>query len=346
MSEEKYIGVIGSGSFGTAMSNLLACNNKVLLYTRRKEVKEKIELTRENRGQEVHESIEVSTNIEEIAKKCTLIFLVVDSANFRSMMQGFSAFLKPYHLLIHCTKGLNYIDNFDPDASDQLNRTQIRTMTEVIKEESSVVRVGCLSGPNLAKEISNHLPAGTVIASKFQEVIDAGKEALKSDRFRVYQSKDVLGVELAGVLKNVLALSSGMISGLAFGENCRSLMITRGLGEMIRLSRALGSNGEAFLGLAGIGDIIATCASSKSRNFTVGYRLAKGDTLEAIIESMNEVAEGVKTTKMAWKLSNYYKLETPIIDAIYGIIYENNSIKQAMSKLMTHYYDIDADYLG
>ncbi len=340
------VGVIGSGSFGTAMSNLLAENNEVFLYTRRQAVKEQIDQTRENRGQKVNKSIIITTNLEQVCEKCTLIFLVVDSANFRNLMETMSPYLRPSHFLIHCTKGLNYAENINAEQLDKIDRSQIRTMTEVIIEESCVVRVGVLSGPNLAKEISQHLPAGTVIASKFNEVIEAGKNALKSDRFRVYESKDVLGVELAGVLKNVLALSSGMISGLQFGENCRSLMITRGLGEMIKLSKAMGSDAQAFLGLAGIGDIIATCSSSSSRNFTVGNRLAKGDSLEQIIDSMNEVAEGVKTTKMAWKLARNYNLDTPIIDAIYGILYNKNSIENTLQNLMTHHYDIDADYLG
>jgi len=343
--KNKYVGVIGSGSFGTAISNLLAENKRVLLYTRREEVKEAIEKKGLHKGHKMHPNIEVTMDLDRIGKECTLIFPVVDSANFRKMMQTLSPFLKPRHILIHGTKGLNFKAGYTPNHQLHLSRTEIRTMTEVILEESVVLRVGCLSGPNLASEIAQGLPAATVIASRFKEVIKMGMDALKSRRFRVYGSYDVLGVELAGVLKNVLALSSGMLEGRNLGENCRAMLITRGLGEMVKLSKALGSDGTAFLGIAGIGDMIATCSSNKSRNFTVGNRLAKGETLEYIIETMNEVAEGVKTTKMAYSLAQHYHIETPIIRTIYHILYENASIDESLMYLMEHHHEVDADYL-
>jgi len=343
MSDEHKIGVIGAGSFGLAVANLLAEKNKVLVYTRNPETLDKINQLDEFRGQRIHERITAVNDLEEICQSCYTIYPVVPSADFREMIRSMSAHLTPGHLLIHATKGLDV--NVDLDMGINLSRANIKTMSEVILEETSVVRVGCLAGPNLAKEIAAHQPAATVIASKFDEVIEIGKRSLRSHRFQTYGSNDITGIELAGVLKNYIAIATGAITGLGLGENARALLITRGMAEMIYVGRALGASTEAFLGIAGIGDLIATCSSPSSRNFSVGLRLAKGESIQDIIASMNEVAEGIRTVKIVKALSEHYKITAPIVHVMYRVMFEKLPLDKGISFLMRYPAYVDAEYL-
>jgi glycerol-3-phosphate dehydrogenase (NAD(P)+) len=218
-------------------------------------------------------------------------------------------------------------------------------MSEVIREESVVVRVGCLAGPNLARELADNQPAATVIASHFDEVIAIGKKLLRNDTFQVYGNQDLVGVELAGVLKNVIAIASGALSGMGYGENAKGLLISRGVIEMIYLGRALGGNTEAFLGLAGIGDLVTTCNSSLSRNFQVGYKLAQGITLSEILASTDEIAEGVNTVRIAKKCADYYKVRAPITGMLYKVLFEDMTVVEALQYLMRYPLDVDIDFL-
>lgn len=348
MLSNSIIGVLGAGSFGTAIANILADNHQVLMYARRPEVVDAIQHKRLHRNQTIHPRIQATISAEEVCQRCTLIYVMVDSGGFRELIRQIDPFLRPYHVLIHGTKGLHVVlpdINNDWTSAETLSRSNIRTMSEVILEESEVLRIGALSGPNLSGELAARQPAATVISSRFDEVIEYGKNTLRSNRFRVYGSHDVLGVEMAGVLKNIYAIVSGILSGMQMGENSRAMIMSRGLGEMVRLGRALGSKTSAFYGIAGIGDLIATCSSSRSRNFTVGYRLSQGETLHHILETMDEVAEGVKTTKIAHCLSRYYHLDLPIIANLHGILYENLPIHEAFNNLMHHENDVDADFL-
>lgn len=346
-SETKMTGVIGAGSFGTAISNLLAANGQVLLYARKAEVKQAILDTRNNAGQTVHNNVTPTTDIREITNRCRLIFPTVPSANFRGMMREFADFFQPHHILIHATKGL---DAQPPLTSGEAKATtytreHIKTMSEVILEESVVLRVGALAGPNLAMELAGGKPAATVIASKFDEVIKAGRIAMRSPNFQVYGNHDIIGVELSGILKNAIAIASGGVSGLGLGENARALLITKGLSEMIRLGSALGSDTTAFFGLAGVGDLVATCNSELSRNFTVGHRLARGESLEEIIETSSEVAEGINTIRIARQLGEFYKVKLPIINMLYEILYEDVPPREGLARLMEFPYAKDVDFL-
>lgn len=345
--ERQRVGVIGAGSFGTAIANLLAENQEVLLYVRNPKSYERIKETRKNKMHNLHNRVIPINNLEQFCKECTLIFPIVDSPNFRTMCQDMNPFLKPHHILIHGTKGLNVVlpESFD-EANPKLSKQDIHTMTEVIQQETLVLRVGCLSGPNLAGELSENKPGATVVASRFDEVIEAGKLAIRNPRFRVYGSHDVLGVEIAGVLKNVMAIASGILNGMDLGYNAKALLLTRGLGEMVKLGRALGSNTDAFFGIAGVGDLIATCSSPGSRNYTVGYRLAKGEKLDFILEDMNDTAEGIYTARLAFALCNHFNISAPIIESVYKILYEDIDILDGMQYLMTHEFDSDADYIS
>jgi len=340
------VGVIGAGSFGTAVANLLAYNTDVLLYSRNPEevhainhhhVKDDIELSKRVRATEA---------LEEIAEQCSLIFPIVPSSNFRKLMQDFSPFLHPYHILIHGTKGLD-VRNLDEDnlLERQLTRSDVSTMSEIILQESSVVRVGCLSGPNLAVEIHEGQPTATVIASRFDEVISMGKRALASKHFHVFGTHEILGAELAGVLKNVIALGSGILKGMGLGKNIQSMLITRGLMEMVYFGKAMGASVSAFLGTAGIGDLIATATSRKSRNFTFGYRLGQGEGFDEIMNTMPELAEGVRTLKICKELAKYYKLRVPITQTLYNVVFEGFEKEKAIEYLITFPYDIDVDFL-
>jgi len=344
MSAKKTVSVIGSGNFGITLANLLAENGPALLYTRRKETVDKIIDSREHKGYNIHTNVIPTTNPEQVANESDLLIPTVPSSNFREMVKEFSPFLRPDHMLIHATKGLDIKQPHEGDLAP-LSRQNIRTMSQVIREESVVIRVGCLSGPNLAKEIASGNPAATVIASKFDEVINAGIIALKSHRFRVYGSHDILGAEMAGVLKNIIAIASGIITGMGYGENARALLITQGLSEMIRIGTSLGSDVKAFLGLAGLGDLIATASSKHSRNYTVGFRLAKGESLKEILDTTDEVAEGINTVRIVDALSRQYDIRTPISAILFRILFRNLGAREGLGILMDHPFNVDVDYI-
>jgi glycerol-3-phosphate dehydrogenase (NAD(P)+) len=208
-----------------------------------------------------------------------------------------------------------------------------------------VIRMGCLAGPNLSRELALHQPGATVISSHFNEVINLGKRLLRNNYFQVYGNSDLVGVELAGVLKNVIAIAAGALSGLGYGENAKGLLVSRGMVEMVYLGRALGGNTTAFLGVAGIGDLVTTCNSSLSRNFTVGYRLAKGETLSDILASTDEIAEGVQTVHIAKKCADYYKVKAPITTTLYQVLFQDLTVPQALRYLMRYPLNVDIDFL-
>jgi glycerol-3-phosphate dehydrogenase (NAD(P)+) len=342
----KPVGVIGAGSFGTAISNLLAINTDVLLFTRRKEVMESINERHEHLGIKLSPRIRATDHIQSVAEQCDVIFPVVPSESFRKTIVSIAPYLKPYHIVIHGTKGFDVVNiNMEDIAKTKVSRSDVRTMSEVILEETVVKRVGCLSGPNLAKEIIAGQPTAGVIASKFDEVIKIGDKALDSNLFHVYGSHDLLGAELAGALKNIIAIGSGILGGMGMGRNLQAMLITRGLIEMVNFGKALGSESRAFLGTAGIGDLIATATSTSSRNYTFGERLAKGETMEQIKASSQEVAEGVRTLQIARQLAKNYKLHVPITQMLYSIVFEKYDIPKALDYLITYPYDVDVDFM-
>ena len=344
---EKPVGVIGAGNFGTVIANMLAEQRQVLLFTRDREKAAQMETSRKSRGIDLHQSIGIVTDLKILAETCDIIFPIVPSRTFRKMMKDLAPFLKPYHILIHGTKGLDLQlpEGETIESMKYLDRNMVKTMSEVIREESVVARVGCLAGPNLSRELAERQPGATVIASPFQEVIQTGKKLLRSDRFQVYENSDLIGIELAGVLKNIIAIAAGALSGLGYGDNARGLLISRGAVEMVYMGRALGGNTKAFLGVAGIGDLVATCNSPTSRNFSVGYRLAKGEKLEHILGDMDEVAEGVNTVKIVKKCADFYRVRAMITDSLHKVLFENLTVQDALLHLMRFPYSMDIDFL-
>lgn len=344
-SSRERVGVIGSGSFGTVFANLLAQNRDVVLYARRKEEAERLQRERTYKQWQLHESVKVVNDPAIIAGECELIFPVVPSQSFRTMLETFSPYLRPYHKLLHATKGLEvYLrEGQSLEALEDLSRDQVLTMSELITRETSVLRVGCVAGPNLAAEIADGQPAATVVASPFDEVIREGQHALRSTLFRVHANHDLIGIELAGVLKNIMAIGAGILDGLGYGYNTKAMLITRGLAEMVNIAKPLGAEVNAFLGLAGIGDLIATCSSTSSRNYTVGHRISKGLPPQEVIANMEETAEGVKTVAIARALANNYRIAAPITKALYKILFQGYEIQKGIRLLMEYPYSEDGE---
>ncbi len=346
-SSDKPVGVVGAGNFGTVIANILARHRRVLLYARDEKSVEKMSDRRVNRGHKLHKNILPTNDLKGLASECDIIFPIVPSAHFREMMKKLAPHLHPFHLLIHGTKGfdIKLPRKETIETVMVLSRREVLTMSEVIREESVVVRVGCLAGPNLSAELSQRQPGATVVASPFQEVIQTGKRLLRNDRFQVYGNTDLVGVEIAGVLKNIIAIASGCLSGLGYGENAKGLLISRGAVEMVYLGRILGGNTKAFLGVAGIGDLVTTCNSPNSRNFTVGYRLAKGETLSEILDDMREVAEGVNTVRVVKKCADYYKARPLITDTLYKVLFEGMAVQDALDYLMRYPLNVEIDFV-
>jgi len=336
-------GVIGTGSFGMAISKLLAFNLDVLILCRSQETADLINSTHKYKNVTLNKRIRVTTSNQEICETCRTIFPAVPSASIRSTMRAMSPFLKPSHFIIHCTKGLDIPE--DSDGTGVLSRSQIRTISEVIGEETSVLRIGCLSGPNLAREILDGQPTATLVASEFTEVIDEGQRLLNSPHFFVFGSHDIIGAEIAGALKNVFALGSGYLAGRGLGKNIQAMLITRGLHEIIYFGKAMGAKADAFLGTAGIGDLIATATSTDSRNYKCGVELGKGNSLEDVLAGIDEVAEGVRTLKFAKQLAEHYKLAAPITRMLYKIVYQGYAFEDALQYLMRYPYARDVDFI-
>ena len=337
------VGVLGTGTFGITVAHLLSQNCKVLLYSRREEVVRTINETRTIHGYPLHERISATHDLTRIARECNLIFPVIPSEFFRQYIRIIAPHLSPRHILIHGTKGFDVV--MDDHTAGGLSRKNIRTMSEVIMEETNVVRIGALAGPNLYKEIMEGQYAATVIASKYDEVIKLGQRVLDGPRFAVFGSHEILGAELSGALKNIIALCTGMLNGLGMGKNIEALLITRGLRELIYIGKAMNVPTRAFLGTSGIGDLIATATSPSSRNYAFGQRLARGETKEEISASMQSVAEGVRVLEITNQLIRYYGVNAPIITLLYKVIFENYDIYKAIDFLMRYPYVQDVDFI-
>jgi len=346
LENDKKVGVIGAGSFGTAIAQLIAENANVLLFARNKDLVSQINTTHQHQGIELNPKIAATSDAKYFTENCTLIFPIVPSNSFREMMRTFSPYLRPYHILIHGTKGFDVRkEDLEKLENGTLAREEVHSMSEIIEQESSVVRIGCLSGPNLSAEIMAGQPTATLIASKYDEVFELGKKVLRSNRFQVFGSRALVGAELAGGLKNVFAIGSGILGGLGMGKNIQAMLITRGLVEMIYFANAFSIDKSAFLGTAGIGDLIATATSKDSRNYTFGKRLGQGESFDAIMKSMPELAEGVRTLKIFNNLAKKYKIRVPITQMLYRVIFDGYEMEKALSFLIAYPYDVDVDFL-
>lgn len=319
------VGVIGCGSWGTTIAQLAArAGNEVRLWGRRQKVCDEINSTRRSLSYtgdvELDERITATAHLEELGA-CRPLFVVVPSQAFREVVRELGDHVDGAHLLIHATKGFE-LGTF-------------RRMSEIILEETCCRKVGVLAGPNLSGEILAGQPAVTVVSSRFPEVIDAARGALAGTSFRIYSNDDPVGVEIAGALKNVIALATGFIEGLGLGYNTRAALLTRGMSEIARLGMHLGAVERTFSGLSGIGDLIATSSTPKSRNFRVGMELGRGRTLDDILESLGHVAEGVHTTRAVHAFAQRRRIDLPLTAAVYALISGEVSPEEVIPRLMS-----------
>lgn len=318
------VAVIGAGSWGTTVASMTARNVPTLLWARRDEVAREINDKHRNSqyldDAELHPELKATSSLEEAVSSADVLLVAVPTHGFREIVKEIAPHLRPWIPVVSLSKGF-----------EQGTR---KRMTEIIEEELPGHPAGVLAGPNLAREIHDGYAAATVVAMPDHSVAQSLQELIHGDVFRVYTGDDVVGVEVAGALKNVLAIAAGMSAGLGTGDNTRALVIARGIAEVTRLGEAMGGNALTFSGLAGTGDIMATCISPLSRNRTVGVQLAEGKTIDEIIEDMNQVAEGVKAAGTAMELSEEYGVEMPIAAEVNAVVNEGRTPQEAFRGLL------------
>jgi len=322
------IAIIGAGAFGTAMAVAAErAGNEVLLWAHDPEVARTIQETRENpdylRGVRLADSVRATSDLVEAARFSDKLFMVVPSHYFRDVLTSLRPHLQERVSVISGTKG---IENESLAPMSAVSR-------EVLGEQLAAFAV--LSGPTFAIEAAKGVPSVAVVASRDVSFAQAMQHAMSSPTFRLYHSEDVVGVELAGSLKNVIAIAAGVLEGLGLGANTNAALITRGLREMTRLGIVLGGTLETFAGLAGMGDLVLTCTGALSRNRTVGVLLGKGQTLDEILRDAKFVAEGIKTTKSAQQLAEKHQIEMPITAEMHRVLYEGESPREGIQRLMT-----------
>lgn len=327
--------VLGGGCFGSTIADI-AANNKhnVLIWMRNRQQADSINQLHENskylRDFKLNENIVATTNLQKAIDHADIIFIAIPSKSFRGVIQQAKNFLAG-KIIISTTKGI------EPKT--------FKLMGDIIKEEVVNARVGALSGPNLAKEIIKKRITATVIASDDSELRTTIQKLLHCDYFRVYSNTDRYGVELAGALKNIYAIVTGIGAALNMGENTKSLLITRSLAEMSRFAVKMGANPMTFLGLAGVGDLIATCTSQLSRNFQLGFALGQGTELNTAIANIGQVAEGVNTLEQVKIQAGKLNVDMPIAQGLYQIIFHKQSINTMIKGIMLRKHTTDVEFI-
>lgn len=327
--------VLGGGSFGTAMANLAAHNGcDTTMWIRDQSIADDMQITRVNARYlpefSLDESLFITADLEQAVRDRDIILVAIPSHGFRQVLKQVAPFISG-QAIISLTKGIEQ-DSF-------------YFMSDIIRAELPEVPYGVLSGPNLAKEIIQGMPAGTVIASHSEQVRTAVQKALHSALFRVFASDDVHGVELGGALKNIYAIAMGMAAAFNVGENGRSMLITRALAEMSRFAVKQGANPLTFLGLSGVGDLFATCNSPLSRNYQVGYSLGQGKTLQQAVEELGQTAEGINTIVQVRSKAQQLDVYMPITNALYQIIFEQAPALNIALALMKHGHRSDVEFV-
>lgn len=320
------VAVIGGGSWGTVLAHLAAPRcREARLWVRETGQARAINSRRINEGffpdLVLHERVHAVEDPERALEGAGVVIWALPSDACREQARRLAPYFRGDEIILHATKGIE--------------ESSLKRISEILREELPCPRIGVISGPNLAAEIARGEPAATVVASVFSEVVEAGSALLASDRFRIYSGSDVIGVEWAGTLKNILAIAAGSLDAMKLGWNARSLMITRGLAEMVRFGVAMGARETTFLGLAGIGDLLATCSSPLSRNYRVGMRLALGEPIDAILADLGKTAEGVRTTRTVWRFASQRRISMPITEAVFQLIEGGISVDKMLQGLMT-----------
>ncbi|WP_136515246.1 NAD(P)H-dependent glycerol-3-phosphate dehydrogenase [Geomonas edaphica] len=323
------IAVIGAGSWGTTLADLLAKKgHQVTLWAYEPELVQTMRDTRENNlflpGITLDEKLAYTNDLVEAYRECTMVLSVVPSQLVRRVMGRSVPFIPSDAVIVSASKGIE-VDT-------------LATVSEIYRDilpEAMYQRFAALSGPSFAREVAQEMPTAVTAAAASEEIARRVQEAFTTNFFRVYRNSDVVGVELGGAIKNVIAIAAGISDGLGFGSNTRAALITRGLAEMTRLGVVMGAQPATFAGLAGMGDLVLTCTGDLSRNRSVGIQIGQGRRLEEILGEMRMVAEGVKTTESAYNLAKKLGVEMPIIEQMYQMLYQDKPAREAVLELMT-----------
>lgn len=329
MVTQKKIGVIGAGSWGTTLADLLAKKgHQVVLWAYEQELVSEMTRTGCNNlflpGIQLSPMLEYTNTLKEAVVDKQMLLFVVPSQVTRPVLRQALPCIADGSLIVSASKGIEL--------------ESLMTVSQVYREvlpPQLYQNFAALSGPSFAREVAQEMPTAVAVASESAEIAMRVQQIFNTEKFRVYTNTDVMGVELGGAIKNVIAIAAGISDGLGFGHNTRAALITRGLAEMNRLGRSLGAKESTFAGLAGMGDLVLTCTGDLSRNRTVGLQLGQGKRLAEILDHMHMVAEGVKTTESAYRLATKLKVEMPITEKVYQVLYEDKSAREAVLELMT-----------
>ncbi len=328
------IGVLGAGSWGTALAILLHDNgHDVTVWSIHEEEVEALNTTRRHErklpGVEIPEGILFTTDMKETMSDKDVCVLAVPSPFIRSTCQKMKQYVRAGQIIVNVAKGIE--------------ENTLYTLTDIIEEELPYADACVLSGPSHAEEVSRRLPTTCVVSSRTRKTAEYLRSVFVSPVFRVYISPDMLGIELGGALKNVIALAAGTADGLGYGDNTKAALITRGIAEIARLGIKMGGKPETFYGLTGIGDLIVTCASVHSRNRKAGYLMGQGYTMEEAMKEVQMVVEGVYSAKAALELSRKYQVEMPIVEQVNKVLFEHKNAEEAVKELMLRDKKIESD---
>ena len=318
--------VLGPGCWGLTLAKLLTPNfDRVCVWGREADLSDELKNNKRTEKPLVVERAphtEITSDLKEAVCDADFILMVIATSGIRAVSKQLAEVgLREEQILVNTSKGLEL--------------PSLITMSEVIKQELPNIKPVILSGPTLAREVLNGLPtAASVACEDFEKAIKAQKYLTVAGKFRLYTNSDVIGVELGGSLKNVIAIASGFADSMGLGDNCRGTLLTRGMAEIVRVSVALGANPSTLYGLSGMGDLIATCSSPLSRNYTVGSMLGKGKKIDDILKELGSVAEGVKTSKAVCELAKKLNIEVPVSNAIYEAVYTDITPQEVLEKLM------------
>ena len=318
------VAVIGAGSWGTTVASLASANTPTVLWARRRELAESITRDHVNADYlpqyELPSDLCATASLEEAVAGADVVVMAVPSHGFREVAAEAARSMRPWVPVVSLTKGLE--------------RNSRKRMSEVIRDEMPGHPVAVLTGPNLAKEILSGQPAASVVAIDNADIAAELQRIFSRPTLRIYTNTDVVGCEVSGVVKNVIAIAAGMAEGMGFGDNTRATIITRGLAEMTRLGIAMGGHAGTFAGLAGMGDLIATCSSKQSRNNMVGLELGRGKSIEEVLAAMNMVAEGVKSSPSVLDLARRYGVDMPIAEQVVAVCHHGLPAHEALGSLM------------
>jgi glycerol-3-phosphate dehydrogenase (NAD(P)+) len=318
------VAVIGAGSWGTTVAALAAVNAPTVLWARRQSLAASINSNHANHDYlptfTLPPSLRATSDLAEAVRCADVLVMAVPSHGFRDVAANAAPHLRPWVPIVSLAKGVE--------------RSSLKRMSEVVADEMPGHPVAVLTGPNLAKEILAGQPAASVVAINDETIAAELQRIFSTPTLRIYTNPDVVGCEVSGVVKNIIAIASGMAEGMGFGDNTRATLITRGLAEMTRLGMAMGGSATTFAGLAGMGDLIATCSSKQSRNNTVGLQLGEGRKIGDILASMSMVAEGVKSSPPVLDLARRYGVDMPITEQVVAVCHKGRSAADALSSLM------------